>query len=787
MPEVRGAHIHVRGVVQGVGFRPFVYGLALRHALAGWVRNTTSGVDIEVDGSPECLHAFLRELKDQAPPLARIDEIAVHERPANGYQGFEIIVSESISQAFQPVSPDMAICEDCLRELFDPNDRRYRYPFINCTNCGPRFTIIRDLPYDRPNTTMAGFAMCERCAAEYENPRDRRFHAQPVACRDCGPQVWLVEENRRVAAGEEAIQEARLRLRAGKVLAVKGLGGFHLACDATNTDAVAELRRRKLRVGKPFAVMLFDVEAVQRHCHLSDDERRLLQSRQRPIVIARRQQVSAIDPGVGPGQRTLGVMLPYTPLHYLLVEPAPGMPEALVMTSGNRSEEPIATDNDEAMERLETLADCFLLHDRPIHMRCDDSVVRLAAATSPTAIPAITPIRRARGYAPLSIRLPWKAPPLLAVGGELKNAFCLMRDEHAFLSHHIGDLENYETLRSFEEGIRHFERLFRVEPQVIAHDLHPDYLATRYALERGRGEGTPAIAVQHHHAHIASCMAENGIAPGRAVVGVAFDGTGYGGDGEAWGGEILLCDYEGYRRLFHLEAVALPGGDRAIREPWRMALAWLWRAGVGLGEDLAPVRLTPEAARRVVQRMLGTEQPALTVPRTTSVGRLFDAVSSLLDVCHVVSYEGQAAIELEALVDPDEKQSYEFVLTDSALEATRLIGQVVTDLRAGLARGRIAARFHRALANAVLEVCRTVRQLHGVDEVALSGGVWQNVTLLGMTLPLLFSDGFAVYQHSQVPPNDGGLALGQGAVAAARLRLGLVPGKAQAERSGDGG
>lgn len=787
MAELRGARIHVRGVVQGVGFRPFVYGLALRHALTGWVRNTTSGVEIEVDGSPESLSAFLRDLEDRAPPLARIDAIAVRERPPDGYVGFEIVESESIAQAFQPVSPDVAVCDDCLRELFDPNDRRYRYPFINCTNCGPRFTIIRDLPYDRPNTTMAGFAMCARCAAEYDDPLDRRFHAQPVACPDCGPQVWLVEGGRRVAERDEAIAAARQRLRAGKIVAVKGLGGFHLACDATNLAAVAELRRRKQRVGKPFAVMSFDLDAVERHAVLSDVERRVLVSRQRPIVVVARREDSTVVPGVAPGQRTLGVMLPYAPLHYLLMEPAPGMPEVLVMTSGNQSEEPIATDNEEAFERLATLADCFLVHDRPIHVRCDDSVVRLAPAHGGTGRGAVTPVRRARGYAPLSIRLPWQARPLLAVGGELKNAFCLMRDEHAFMSHHIGDLENYETMRSFEDGIRHFERLFRIEPQVIAHDLHPDYLATRYALERSREQSVPAVAVQHHHAHIASCMAENGIAPGRAVLGVAFDGTGYGDDGEVWGGEILVCDYAGYRRILHLEAVPLPGGDRAIREPWRMALAWLWHAGLDWEDDLAPVRVAPEAARRVIQRMLGRERLAMPAPGTTSVGRLFDAVSSLLGVCHVVSYEGQAAIELEALADPAEEQAYEIVVSPPTLEATELIRQIVADLRAGVSRARIAARFHRGLANAVLEACRAARQFHGIDEVALSGGVWQNMTLLGLTVPRLAGEGFTVYRHNQVPPNDGGLALGQGAVASALLMFGMVSGEDAGGRAADGG
>lgn len=771
MAELRGAVIQVRGVVQGVGFRPFVYGLALRHALAGMVRNTTSGVDIEVDGMPDELAAFLVELRELAPPLARIDEIVVHERPANGYVGFEIVESASIPHAFQPISPDMAICNDCLRELFDPKDRRYRYPFVNCTNCGPRFTIIRDLPYDRPNTTMASFAMCEQCAAEYTDPRDRRFHAQPVACPRCGPQVWLMEGDRRLAEREEAIQAARERLRQGQIIAVKGLGGFHLACDATDPQAVGELRRRKLRVGKPFAVMFFDVGAVERHCQLHDEERRLLCSPQRPIVIAARRDRSTIDPAVSPGQRTLGVMLPYTPLHYLLLEPAPDMPEALVMTSGNRSEEPIATDNEDARERLAGLADCFLLHDRPIHMRCDDSVVRLAPGSTRPGGRVFIPVRRARGYAPLSILLPWKVPPLAAVGGELKNTFCLTREEHAFLSHHIGDLENYETLRSFEDGIQHFERLFRIQPRALSYDLHPDYLATRYALERSRREGIPAFGIQHHHAHIAACMADNGVAPGTQVLGVAFDGTGYGDDGSVWGGEFLLCDYRDYCRVAHLEAVPLLGGDRAIREPWRMALTWLWRAGVAWEDDLPPVRVSPESSRRVLRAMLERGSPAAAAPMTTSIGRLFDAVSSLLDLCHHVTYEGQAAMELESLVDQREDGAYEFRVSGSSIDPSGAIQELVRDLRRGVERGRLASRFHRGLARAVVAVCRAQRDVHDVEVVALSGGVWQNCVLLAMTLPLLEGDGFKVLLHRQVPPNDGGLALGQAVVAAARLRL----------------
>ena len=589
--EAQGLSIHITGIVQGVGFRPFVYGLAVRTGLSGWVRNTSSGVDIEVDGPAAALDGFTAALRNELPPLARIDSLVATPRPADGFTGFNILASQAQEGAFQPISPDMAICSDCRRELFDPADRRYRYPFINCTNCGPRFTIIRDIPYDRPLTTMAPFPLCSDCAAEYHNPLDRRFHAQPVACPACGPRVWLERpgETAELAGGDHALAAARALLGKGAILAVKGLGGFHLACDATNDAAVATLRRRKLRVDKPFAVMLPDLDAVRRHCLLSETEAALLSSPGRPIVIVPRHLDSTIAAAVAPGQTTIGVMLPYTPLHYLLLERAAGFTEALVMTSGNLSEEPIAYSNEAARERLGALADAFLLHNRDIYTRCDDSVVRVVkkrettdftddtdleaagengarAIKAPVARASHTlPLRRSRGYAPYPVRLPWSAAPLLATGAELKNTFCLTRDDYAFLSHHIGDLENYETLVAFLDGVTHMERLFRARPQAIAYDLHPNYLATRYAQERAEREGLPAIGVQHHHAHIAAGMAEHGLPPDAAVIGVAFDGTGYGDDGAIWGGEFLVGGYGGYERAAHLRYSLLPGGDRAVR------------------------------------------------------------------------------------------------------------------------------------------------------------------------------------------------------------------------------
>lgn len=780
MSEIRGADIHVTGIVQGVGFRPFVYALAKRHALKGWVRNTSAGVDIALDGDAAALQAFLSALESEAPPLARIDRVTVEGRGPNGFSDFEILPSRAFPEAYQPISPDVGICPDCLRELFDTNDRRYRYPFINCTHCGPRFTIITDIPYDRPNTTMASFPMCPACAAEYDDPLDRRFHAQPVACPSCGPRVWLEMDGRRLAERDEAIRLARQAIREGRILAVKGLGGFHLACDATSEAAVSALRLRKLRADKPFAVMMVDSGAAAEQCVLIASEQELLESRQRPIVVLERRASSCVSAAVAPGQHTIGVMLPYTPLHYLLLEREAGFPTALVMTSGNMSEEPIVTQNAEASKRLASLADAWLLHDRDIHMRCDDSVVRVypAVKSAPQIEGTILPIRRSRGYAPFPVRMPWDSPPLLAVGGELKNVFCVVQGSYAFMSQHIGDLENFETLRSFEGSVRHFERLFRIRPQAIACDLHPDYLATRYALDRAQAEGLPLIGVQHHHAHLAGCMLENGLDEGRTVIGIAFDGVGYGTDGTIWGGEVLLTTLHGFQRMAHLRPVPLPGGDAAVRQPWRQALTWLRVAGLSWDGDLTPLMAAGDVRRQSVARMLDLvlagNGHGLNAPWTSSAGRLFDAVSALLGICNQVNYEGQAAIELEAAADPDETGVYDFGLEGEVMDPAPLIAALVADLRRGERIPALAARFHNTLAEMILSVCRKVRVSSGCEDVALSGGVWQNVTLLRRTLARLSGEGFRVLVHSQVPPNDGGLALGQAAVAAAQMRAGVV-------------
>lgn len=751
-----GQKIWVRGIVQGVGFRPFVYAQAVQHHLAGWVRNTSSGVEIQIDGSPQDIQAFLDALRHNPPPLARIDQIEIEDCPPNGYSGFEIIASQAETGQFLPISPDVSICEDCRCELFDPNDRRYRYPFINCTNCGPRFTIIQDIPYDRPNTTMAAFAMCPDCQEEYENPLDRRFHAQPTACPRCGPHIWFESSGAQLSAGEDALQTARRWLRQGKILAVKGLGGYHLACDAANPAAVAELRRRKRRTDKPFALMAFSIEQVERHCFVSAAERNLLLSRQRPIVLLDRRPESNIAGETAPQQNTLGVMLPYTPLHLLLLEPEPDYPEMLVMTSGNLSEEPIAYQDADARQRLHHLADGFLLHNRPIHMRVDDSVTRVM-----DALPYL--LRRARGYVPDPIALPEELPPLLATGAELKNTFCLTRQSYAFLSHHIGDLENLETLRSFEEGVQHFEKFFRVQPELLACDLHPDYLATRYAVQRARQEGLPLIQVQHHHAHLAACLADNGWMSDDYVIALTYDGTGLGTDGTIWGGEVLLGNYRQYQRRYHLKAAPLPGGEAAIHRPARMALAHLWQAGLEWEPDLPSVEALCVEERTALRSQL---QHGINTPLTSSMGRLFDAASALLGVRSQANYEAQAAIELENLADEDEAGYYDFVIEKDVFDPAPLWRALINDWRATTPLPVLSARFHNSVVQLSLELCRRIRQQTGVKTVALSGGVWQNRLLLERTVRQLRADGFEVLLHRRVPANDGGLALGQALIAA---------------------
>ncbi|NSW51419.1 MAG: carbamoyltransferase HypF [Anaerolineae bacterium] len=759
-----GLRINIRGIVQGVGFRPFVYSLAREHHLNGWVLNSSSGVQIEVDGTPAQLAAFSADLRAKMPPLAKIDEIQQESIPPQSFTGFEIRHSLPQAGEFIPVSPDTSICEDCRRELFDPADRRYRYPFINCTNCGPRFTIIRDIPYDRPYTAMADFPLCADCRMEYENPLDRRFHAQPVACDVCGPQVWYQEDGAVFARKDDAIQNARKALQNGKILAVKGLGGYHLACDAANPFAVAELRRRKRRSDKPFALMAFDLETVETHCCVPPQEAEILISRQKPIVLLQRKPGCSLPAELAPGQLTLGFMLPYTPLHLLLMEPATGFPPVLVMTSGNLSEEPIAYEDDDAIQRLSPLADGFLLHDRPIHISTDDSVVQVLRND-------LYPIRRSRGYAPDPLVFNREFPQILAAGAELKNTFCLSRERYAFLSHHIGDLENYETERSFTEGIRHFEKLFRIQPQAIACDLHPAYLASAYAHRRAEQESLPLVEIHHHHAHLAACLAEHERWDTRQeVIGCIFDGTGYGTDGAVWGGEFLVGNIHHYERASHLPYVPQPGGDRATRKPAVMALAHLWQAQMAWNKSLPSCIALTEQEKSVLDNQL-TRQ--VNTPLTSSMGRLFDAVSSLIGIRHVVNYEGQAAIEMEAVASRTERGWYPIHVdpTSHQIDLDPFWTSFLDEILQGIPQAVLAARFHNSIVQLTQTICCQLRQERQLNTVVLSGGVWQNRYLFNRTVSALETHGFEVLTHRQVPTNDGGIALGQLAGAASVLEL----------------
>jgi hydrogenase maturation protein HypF len=874
--------VRVEGVVQGVGFRPFVYALATRLGLSGFVGNDVDGVFAEIEGSDTAVSAFLRELERDAPPQARIERVTTSplptsgsasqlptsapsssELPASGLPAgglpagglpagglpasgrpaaFSIIASEAGGQRRTLVPPDTATCADCLRELTDPADRRFGYPFINCTNCGPRFTIVRDVPYDRPLTTMAGFSMCERCEAEYQDPADRRFHAQPVCCPACGPALTLIDSRGggipgqpitgQPIAGEPIAGEpiagrpvtgrlgasgpiatAALLLRDGQVLAVKGLGGYHLAVDAAGEDAARTLRARKHREDKPFAVLVADLDSADELCEVTDAAAGLLTSAARPIVLLPKRRDCGVAAAVAPGNRQLGVMLPYTPLHHLLIR---AVARPLVLTSGNVSNEPIAYRDEDALARLRGIADAFLTHDRPIHIRTDDSVVRVHNDR-----PAL--IRRSRGYVPSPITVHRPFPrPVLACGAELKNTFCLAKEQRAFVSQHIGDLENAETLRSFTEGIDHFKRLFDIEPEVVAHDLHPEYLSTKYALELdASGQRCELRGVQHHHAHIASCLADND-AEG-PVIGVAFDGTGYGTDGTIWGGEFLVADLAGFERAGHLAPVPMPGGTAAIKEPWRMAAMYLDAAFDGTPPDrLAVIERNAERWPAV----LAVAKKGINSPVTSSAGRLFDAVAALLGVRDTINYEGQAAVELEQLAAPDEAGWYQAGMpsdgthranetapiqatpdqarrhstgtsNDGTYRADRaelvraaagqadgyhagvsshrtfclngvdLVRAAADDLRAGIRREVVAARFHNGVAAAIEAGCVLARERSGLGTVALSGGVFQNLLLLRETERRLAAAGFTVLTHSRVPCNDGGISLGQAVVAAA--------------------
>jgi hydrogenase maturation protein HypF len=792
--------VHVRGIVQGVGFRPFVYRLALEENLSGSIGNDTDGVTIEIEGLTASLDSFLARLRSEPPPLARIDTVIIREVEPTGETGFRIVASEVLGRVSTGIPADAATCPDCLRELLTPSDRRFRYPFLNCTNCGPRFTITRRIPYDRPQTSMARFTMCSACQAEYDDPANRRFHAQPNACWDCGPQLSLIAADglsvlkghdfSRAANAHELdralapegpffrdssgpVEQSINLLLNGQILAIKGIGGFHLSVDATSESAVQRLRERKHRYGKPLAVMVRDLDAARALCDLSAEEESLLTTAARPIVLvrklARKRDSSPIAPSVAPGVPWLGLFLPYAPLHHLLFT-NPRI-QALVMTSANLSEEPIAIDNDEARSRLANIADAFLMHDREILQRCDDSVLALVDGAPQF-------LRRARGFVPLGVPLPLEVPPLLAVGGHLKNVFALARGRFVYQSQHLGDLENLTGLDFFRESLDHLMRTFEIEPQAVVHDLHPGYLSTEWATQWAEERNLPLIAVQHHHAHIAACMAEHAVAS--ETIGIALDGTGYGTDGCIWGGEVLISTLQTFERFAHLDYVPMPGGDAAVRAPWRMALGHLHHAGFDVeSPEILHLLGAKQSEARILRRMIERQ---VNTPLTSSCGRLFDAVAALVLQRAEVDYEAQAAIELEgiAINEPygiDDASAYEleFLKGDwQAREPAKIFANplwcaLIRDLSAGVPKPRIAARFHAVVAAAFIRAAVEARTATGIRQVALSGGCMHNRRLAHLLRSGLESEGFEVFQHRAVSPGDGGLSYGQAAVAAAIL------------------
>ncbi|MGQ3685490.1 MAG: carbamoyltransferase HypF [Candidatus Loosdrechtia sp.] len=782
--------ITITGIVQGVGFRPFIYHLANKYNLKGFCLNNSRGVFIEVQG--DMVDEFIREIKTSPPPLSKIEKLTSHSIFSNEvFEDFRIRESLTYEGEFALVSPDISVCHECLKELSDPYDRRYRYPFINCINCGPRYSIIRDIPYDRSSTTMASFSLCEECNREYHDPANRRFHAQPNACPACGPAVWLVEKGQKPDlciknTNYPAIRKAKELLQEGAIIAIKGLGGFHLACDATNNDAVRRLRERKRRSNKPFALMAPDSETVRSFCLVSEEEKAILEGRIRPIVILKKSLPNPVSDTVAPNNNHFGLMLPYTPLHYLLLEPEEIRFTALVMTSGNKSEETIVITNEESVERLSSLADFFLLHNRDIYMRVDDSIVRSQRRIIPDLkrseisdsiyenqeiTSQIQIIRRARGFVPETIDLEEEMADILACGAELKNTFCLVKQKKAILSQHIGDLQNYDTLEFFKECLKNLKNTFRINPQIIAHDLHPDYLSTGFALEYAAQTDIPQshiIPVQHHHAHIVSCMTEHHL--NRKVIGIAFDGTGYGTDGNLWGGEFLIAGKGNFIRKAHLQYIPMPGGDKAAKEPWRMAIAYLYSA---FGNDM--FNALPSFLNRFNKKdlvlIITMIKNSLNSPLSSSAGRLFDAVSSLLGICDRITFEGEAAIGLETVAeDHDEKdaKSYPFKIISGIpmlVDLKPLVLSIVEDINKGVKVTAISLNFHVTLATIIAEISKIIKEEMGIRDVILSGGVFQNNRLLTLAVELLKKDGFVVWTHGLVPANDGGISLGQAIVA----------------------
>ncbi len=748
--------IELSGIIQGVGFRPFIYKIATTRGLTGFVANTAAGVTIEADGPENDLKSFIQAITIEKPPLARIDEIHVHKEELDTgdkkHDIFEIHDSISSGNKIGPITPDSDVCDSCLEELFDPTNRRHLYPFINCTDCGPRYTLIKETPYDRPLTSMKYFPMCEQCREEYIDPLDRRFHAQATCCPLCGPSVTLADSNGTTLESPDPIQTAADFLRSGKIVAIKGLGGFHLAVNATDRDAVVNLRKRKGRPDKPLAVMASSLEKIRSFAMVSLGEQNHLSGRSKPIVLLQKRKPFMLADNVAPANRFIGAMLPYTPIHHLLFRSDDFL--ALVMTSGNLSGSPIVSDNDEALDKLACIADYFLLHDRPIVTQTDDSVIRLSG--SYTAL-----YRRARAFIPIAVNLKKNSGRTLALGAIIKNTVCLTKEKEAFLSQHIGDLDNIDTQLHQKNITDHFQSLMRIEPDLLVHDLHPDYPGTRYALNQ---KDLPIIGVQHHHAHAVSCMAENGL--DGPVIGLALDGNGYGPDHTVWGGEVLLADYHAFERLAHLVNVEMPGGDAAIREPWRMAVSHLYRA---YGPDYKRLKLSILQAyagkTALIEQMM---DKSINSPLTSSCGRLFDSVAALLGLRHTVSFEGQAAAELEMLIETDhtDNSTYPFEIikaedTPWVLPVKPIIAGLVNDILTEISPGLISRRFHNTLAALFTRVCREIRNQKNINSVVLSGGVFQNLNLLHQIKTGLESLAFHVYVHEQVPTNDGGLSLGQ--------------------------
>ena len=751
--------LKVNGIVQGVGFRPFIFQLAEQYGLKGEVANTSSGVSIHIEGPNGSVASFEADLSAKHPPLAYIVEINAKSESIQNFSDFSITKSKGESKTSTLISPDVSICEDCLAELLDPDDRRYHYPFINCTNCGPRYTIIDDIPYDRPKTSMRQFQMCAACQSEYDNPTDRRFHAQPNACADCGPHVRLYDNCRNELSQEDPILKATELLKQGYILAVKGLGGYHLAADAANSDAVKRLRHRKLREEKPFAVMSYDLGSIHKFAELDAADQKLLTSIQRPIVLLKKKSPNCLSAAVAPKNKYFGVMLPYTPLHYLLLKQGFS---ALVMTSGNLSEEPIAIDNDDAFERLADIADYFLIHDRDIYLRSDDSIVRNMVGSKRF-------IRRSRGYVPIPIFLKSRMPPILACGAELKNTICVTKQDKAFLSQHVGDLENLATYEFLKLTAAHLKRILDIDPEIIAYDMHPDYLSTRFAQEQPT---IHKIQVQHHHAHIVSCMAEHKL--DGPVIGLSFDGTGYGTDGAIWGGEILIAEEDHFERTGHLAYVAMPGGTAAIKEPWRMALSYLRDAyGGQFREQKIPLLDEIEGKKLTVISEMITK--GINAPLTSSLGRFFDGVAAICGIRRRVNFEGQAAMELEMLAADTAESIYDYDWisgdTIKVLPAPIVRG-IVKDIQDGKPAAEISAKFHQTLIHLFTELCAIIRKDRGLNRVVLSGGVFQNAILLTGLTDALERRRFMVFSHHQVPTNDGGIALGQAVVAAAKVSIG---------------